>query len=175
MTGQKYQFDHQQLKRKPIYSRWWFWLIVGFVAVIAIAGVTGGNSTNNSLSKSDTATAGSSVSADAKATDDPNEDDGWRLGDFTLDNVQFGLSVDGRVTNEQDVERTGSFTLTFFQNDHVVATTNGFANQVEGSSTVTVQSFSTDKLASTANLIVAFQSISDEGACSSGWCWLGSG
>jgi hypothetical protein len=139
-------------KKKPIFKRVWFWLlvIVAVTAVYAVAG-SGGSETASAPGTAASAPAGGSAETPAEApADDPLSDGGWTASDIQVERSQFGDSITARVTNNEDSSRTGVFTLTIFGPDGArIGETMGSANEVEAgqASTVTfIGTSSTDSL-----------------------------
>lgn len=58
-----------QKQKKPLYKKWWFWLIIGIVVVIAIS--SGGNESNPSPDVPDTTDKDTTVQTVATTPNDP--------------------------------------------------------------------------------------------------------
>jgi hypothetical protein len=127
-------------KKKPIFKKVWFWLLV-IVAVIIIATVanSGDGETASAPGTATNAPAdGSAAPAEAPA-DDPLSDGGWTASDIQVERTQFGDSITARVTNTEVQAQTGVFTLTIFGPDGArIGETMGSANDVEPGQTATV-------------------------------------
>jgi len=127
-------------KKKPIFKKVWFWLLV-IVALTIIATVAGrGDSETTASAPGTAATADGSAEAPAEApADDPLSDGGWTASDIQVERTQFGDSITARVTNTEDNAQTGVFTLTVFGPDGArIGETMGSANDVEAGQTATV-------------------------------------
>ena len=135
-------------KKKPIFKKVWFWLLV-IVAVIIIATVANSGDGGETASAPGTATTAPADGSAAPA-DDPLSDGGWTASDIQVERTQFGDSITARVTNTETSSRTGIFTLTIFGPDGArIGDVTGSANEVEAgqSSTVTfIGTSSTDSL-----------------------------
>jgi hypothetical protein len=135
-------------KKKPIFKKVWFWLLV-IVAVIIIATVANSGDGGETASAPGTATT-APADGSAAAADDPLSDGGWTVSDIQVERTQFGDSITARVTNTENSSRTGIFTLTIFGPDGArIGDVTGSANGVEAgqASTVTfIGTSSTDSL-----------------------------
>jgi hypothetical protein len=136
-------------KKKSLFKRPLFWVLVIVVLVIVIIASSAGGSdkpgpasTSTGAPQSSAASAGAvgATSAPAaKPTDDPFADGGWTASDIQVEKSQFGTSVSARVTNTGDVTKTGVFTITIFSNGQRIADVQGSASDVEPGTASTVK------------------------------------
>lgn len=141
------------VKKKSLFRRPLFWVAVVVVLIIIIVasskGGSGGGTNNAAPSTGGSTTTGTAAPTAQAAQKDPLTDNNWTASDIRVTTNQFGSTANARIVNHENGTRSGAFTLTVFKDGKSVATFNGFANDVEGGSTATVQFVTTDDLGNT--------------------------
>jgi len=104
--------NHAETEKKPIYKKWWFWLII-VIIIVGVIGGTQGVNTNN-VQQTSTNSSNSNTINDEKMTLD--EFNKIETG-MSYEEVVNIIGAEGTVLSESDITGDGKYKTTIYSWD----------------------------------------------------------
>lgn len=140
--------------KKPVFKKWWFWVIV-VIVLIGLGGAAGNKSntenvTNSNSDKSSTSNSSSSSSSTETAKEK------MTIKNSTVTDKGYGMNqVDGEITNNDSGKHSATLKATFYAADgKIMGTATGAVNDVAPGETKTFSLMTTDSISGYANMKV---------------------
>ncbi len=140
--------------KKPVFKKWWFWVIV-VVVLVGLGGAAGNKSNTENVTNSNSdKTSASNSSSSSSSTETAKEK--MTIKNSTVTDKGYGMNqVDGEITNNDSGKHSATLKATFYAADgKIMGTATGAVNDVAPGETKTFSLMTTDSISGYATMKV---------------------
>ena len=140
--------------KKPVFKKWWFWVIV-VVVLVGLGGAAGNKSNTENVTNSNSdKTSASNSSSSSSSTETAKEK--MTIKNSTVTDKVYGMNqVDGEITNNDSGKHSATLKATFYAADgKIMGTATGAVNDVAPGETKTFSLMTTDSISGYATMKV---------------------